>query len=299
MSRDPLDELFGPRDEDAADTSAAQTQAYNPFPAPEGEPAQATVEELFPNATVIPDATVLPNDSTSPNDASLGGSAPLPETAAFAGMARANASSREELSREEPPTRPVPANRGRSGRALPWIVISAVALLLLIGALIFVNMMTGDDTETTPTPEPTATEEPPAPSETPSETPSEEPSIEPTPSATEAPDVEVGNTGTMEISYAGISVDFSYKLTDIQWFYQAGPPERVMIETGLMNSFPDSCAAMRSPVGQSPWGIEALDTGGWGVVRPEGTCAANPELYDEVWGLMQALADSAKPLGSD
>ena len=184
MSRDPLDELFGPRDEDAARADASKpgeagterTPAHNPFPATETRPTQATAEELFPNAAAFSD-----------NSAVLGAA----------------------QSREEPPTMPVPANRKGSGKALPWIVIGAIALLLLIGALIFVNLMTGDDTDQPATPTPTATEEPPTtPSETPSETPTEEPSVESTPTVTEAPDVEVGNTGTMEISYAGIAVDF-------------------------------------------------------------------------------------------
>ena len=274
MSKDPLDELFGPLDGDDAEgdapeidsAAAAPTRAHNPFPEPAPRPAQATAAELFPNAAPDPVST--------------------PASPAAPGTTR---------SRDELPTKPVPANRKKSGAALPWIIIGAVAVLLLIGAFIFVNTMTGsDDPEPVPTPEAPATEDP---VPTPSETPSEEPTAEPEPTATEAPAVEVGETGTMEISYAGISVDFSYKLSNIQWFYQAGPPERVLIETGLMNSFPDSCAAMRSPVGQSPWGIEKDPAGGWSVVRPEGTCAEDPALYDEVWGLMQALADSAKPLG--
>jgi len=30
------------------------------------------------------------------------------------------------------------------------------------------------------------------------------------------------------------------------------------------------------------------------VLRPEQSCAAAPELYDEVWGLVAAMAESAK-----
>src|SRR5690606_10679506 len=140
------------------------------------------------------------------------------------------------------------------------------------------------------------TEETPSeePSDTPTDEPSEEPGEEPAPD--EAPAVDVGSTFPMEISYAGITVDVSQQLTNVEWFYQAGPPERVLIQSGLMNSFPDSCAAMRSPEGMSPWGIERGEDGAWTVVRPAGTCAAAPDLYDQVWGLMQAMADSATPL---
>ena len=283
MSRDPLEELFGPLDSDDAETgaietdeiqaagdtnSSAPTQAFEPAPAVRRSPAAS------PEA---PTAPFAPAAAPAPAPAPMRTPAPAPARAA----------------REEPPTRPVSANPKRSNAALPWIIIAAVAVLALVGALIAVNALRNDDApveETTAAPVPTPTETDGAEPETPAPTP-EEPEVE------EAPKVDVGaNPISMDISFAGISVESSQKLTNPQWFYHAGPPERVMIESGLMNSFPESCSAMRSPVGQSPWGIEKGEDDTWTVVRPEGTCTADPTLYDEVWGLMQAVADSAKPL---
>lgn len=281
MSRDPLEELFGPLDSDDAETGAietdeiqaagdtngtAPTQAFEPAPAVRRSPAASAEAPTAPFATA---AAQTPAPTRTPQ--------PTPARPV----------------REEPPTRPVPAERKRSQAALPWIIIAAVAVLALVGALIAVNALRGDDApveETTAAPAPSPTETDGAETEAPAPTP-EEPETE------EAPKVDVGaNPISMPISFAGISVESSQKLTNPQWFYHAGPPERVMFESGLMNSFPDSCSAMRSPEGQSPWGIEKGEGDTWTVVRPEGTCTADTELYDEVWGLMQAVADSAKPL---
>ncbi|KAM9861554.1 hypothetical protein ACI1US_02557 [Leucobacter sp. BZR 635] len=170
--------------------------------------------------------------------------------------------------------------------------MAAVAVLALVGSLIAVNALRSDE------PKPAPTSEAPAPTPTETDTETEEP--EPTPeepAEPEVPKVDVGaDPISMPVSFAGISIETSQKLTSPQWQYIAGPPERVMIESGLMNTFPEACSAMRSPSLQSPWGIEKAEDGTWTVVRPEGTCAANPDLYNEVWGLMQAVADSAKPL---
>lgn len=195
------------------------------------------------------------------------------------------------------PTAPVPAGGKRPNAALPWIIVGIVTVLALIGSLIFISTVNGSG-ET----KPETTTEPPATSpgtEQPStdpteETPSETP--KPAPEPTKPPKADVGSTIPMDIGPAGISVDASNKLEPNGWFVIGGDTNRVTWESNLMNSFPDSCAAMRSPSLQSPWGIEQDATGKWIVVRPSGICEADPELYNEVWGLMQALADSAKPL---
>ncbi|MFF8816758.1 hypothetical protein ACF07D_02015 [Leucobacter sp. NPDC015123] len=299
MSRDPLEELFGPLDSDNTDTGAletstkpaeavdtsAATRAFDPAPAVRPRAAQ---EQPAPRPAVpadAPTAPFAPTPAAAPRTAAAASGAPAPGPV----RARATRDVRQEL-----PTRPVPAESKRSNAALPWIIVAAVAVLALVGALLVVNAIRGTDEQTpaptTEAPAPTPTEPEPTESETPPTTP-EEPEVE------EAPKVDVGpNPISMDISFAGISVESSQKLTNPLWFYQAGPPERVMFESGLMNTFPDSCSEMRSPTGQSPWGIEKGEGNTWTVVRPEGTCEADPKLYNEVWGLMQAVADSAKPL---
>ncbi|MCS3426785.1 hypothetical protein U746_1476 [Mycolicibacterium mucogenicum 261Sha1.1M5] len=303
MSRDPLEELFGPLDSDDTDTGALETSST---PAAEAADTSATTRAFEPAPAVRPrgageaaprpavpaDAPTAPFATTSATAARTAATAtPAPATVPAPGPVRARAT---RDARQELPTRPVPAEQKRSNTALPWIIVAAVAVLALVGALLVVNAIRGNDEPTpaptteAPAPEPTEPEV--TESETPPTTP-EEPEVE------EAPKVDVGpNPISMDISYAGISVESSQKLTNPLWFYQAGPPERVMFESGLMNTFPDSCSAMRSPTGQSPWGIEKGEGDTWTVVRPEGTCEADPKLYNEVWGLMQAVADSAKPL---
>ncbi|GAA2843988.1 hypothetical protein FB468_3254 [Leucobacter komagatae] len=281
MSRDPLEELFGPLDSDDTETGALETSAN---PTADSVDTSAATRAFEPAPAVRPraDRGPAPRSAVNP-DAQTAPFAPAPV------RGRTNREARQEL-----PTRPVPAEGKRSNAALPWIIVAGVAVLALVGALLVVNALRGGGEEkpapTTEAPAPTTTTPETTETETAPPTP-EEPEVE------EAPKVDVGpNPISMDISYAGISVQSSQKLTNPQWFYHAGPPERVMFESGLMNSFPDSCSAMRSPEGKSPWGIEKGEGNTWTVVRPEGTCEADTKLYDEVWGLMQAVADSAKPL---
>lgn len=294
MSRDPLEELFGPLDSDDTGTGATETRALPEAGDVDTSAATQPMTSVAPQPaaprTAAPAAAPRtaaqpPAPQPAPRTAPVAGSAAPVRPAAQPRIARSGAA--------EPATRQVPATRRGMGAALPWIIVGAVAVVALVGSLLVVNAMRGDD----PQPEPSTSAPQPTPSET-EEPQTEAPEPEPEePAAETAPTVEVGpNPIPLDISYAGISVESSQKLTNPQWFYQAGPPERVMFESGLMNSFPDACAAMRSPQGQSPWGIEKGDDGKWSVVRPGGTCSADPKLYDEVWGLMQAVADSVKPL---
>lgn len=191
---------------------------------------------------------------------------------------------------------PVPEVQKRGGAFLPWIIVSVVAVAALVGALVFVNLNAngGGDGE----PAGTTTEQP---SDTPttdepSETPSEEPEA---PEATEAPTVAIGDTYSMDISYAGISIQGPAKLNPNAWYVPTAENDEVMFHAALMGTFPDSCAEMRSVEGKSPWGIRKEADGSWSVIRPGTGCAAAPELYGEVWGLMQSIADSAKPLDGD
>lgn len=321
MSRDPLEELFGPLDSDEPETgsfetgadaasgeanSEAATQAFEPAPAVRPRAGRAAADPRSdadaPTAAFDAAETGAAPTAAAPTAAAPVGAAPtraqsqpLTPGGSPAG-APAPAPVRPRIQRPqgaEPPTQPVPADAKRSNSALPWIIVAVVAVLALVGSLLVVNAIGKDD------PKPEETTEAPAP--TPSETDGQETETAPPeveePEEEKAPVVDVGaDPLSLPISFANITVETSRKLTNPQWFYHAGPPERVMFESGLMNSFPDSCAAMRSPVGQSPWGIEKGEGDTWEVVRPEGTCAADPDLYNEVWGLMQAVADSVKPL---
>lgn len=358
MSRDPLEELFGPLDSGDADTGDAETTA---IPAPNDadasaatrafeapvSPAEATPPQPVkrssawsmrrsaaqPTAPEVDNSDAPTAPFTPPADladlaqtASAAAAAPtvpvapapaaptsaLPEAApkaaprSAAGPIRGRSTLEEVIAqgqaRAENPrvAAPMPASKAIQedkkglGPMLPWIIVAAVVILAIIGSIIVIGATKGKDE---PAPEPTTSTPAPTATTKPETTKPTEPVEEEEPVSDKAPKVEVGpNPISMDISYAGISVQSSQKLTDPQWQYIGGPPERVMFESGLMNSFPDSCAAMRSPSLQSPWGIERGEDGKWTVVRPAGTCQADEDLYNEVWGLMQAVADSAKPL---
>lgn len=251
MSKDPLEELFGPIEPD----DAAATQA---FPAPTEAPTQAP--------------------------------APMPTPVSAQPAQRVSLTPQYS---SEPPTAPVPEIKKRSGKALPWIIVGAVAVVALIVALVLVNNASGNSSES-PAPSETTSEEP---SQEPTtDTPSEEPDSEPeSPAATEAPKVDVGETYPLDISYAGISVVAPSKLNPNAW-YVPGAGDEVMFHSTLMGTFPASCADMRSVEGKSPWGIQKQADGTWMAVRPATSCAAAPDLYNEVWGLVQSIADSATPL---
>ncbi len=271
-----------------------------PIPAPKAAPTTPMtapmtpsepdeVAELFAGLPELPEVPETEVMGAPPAAAPVAAASPVAASSRFAAPT-------QQRTADDLQTSPIPARGKSSRRVLPWIIVGIVAVLTLVGAFIFVNAITGSDSEPEQTTDSPTTGETPSeePSDTPTETATETPSEEPP--ASEAPAVDVGSTFPMEISYAGITVDVSHHFTNVEWFYQAGPPERVLIQSGLMNSFPESCAAMRSPEGLSPWGLERGEDNTWTVVRPAGTCDAAPELYDQVWGLMQAMADSATPL---
>lgn len=194
----------------------------------------------------------------------------------------------------EPETRPVPEVKKRSSAALPWIIVGAVAVVALVVALVFVNSLTNDSEEA---PKPTETTSEPTTTAPTSEAPTEEPAPEPEePTTAEPPKVDVGETYPMDISYADISIVAPAKLNPNAWYVAGTDNDQVMFHSTLMGTFPESCADMRSVEGKSPWGIQREADGTWSVIRPTTSCAAAPELYDEVWGLLQSIADSATPL---
>ena len=305
MNRDPLEELFGPLGDDGDDfpesdttpteaNSAAETRAF--------EPTQESAQQdpLFPaprraTAATQPIAATQPVAATQPSEATTPMPAPVrsaPRQAPLPGPVRTRSTATPA---DDVPTGPVRSGRGGMAKALPWIVIGAVAVIALIVALVFVNSTrAGDEPTTTPTaPTTEPTTKPVEPTEEPEEEPEEEAQ-----DSDEAPRVDVGpNPIQMNVDPAGISIETSTKLGEYPGWYVVNDPQlSVMLHTNLMGSFPESCSAMRSVEGKSPWGIAKGEDGKWTVIRPEGSCAADPKLYDEVWGLMQGVADSAKPL---
>lgn len=256
MSRDPLEELFGSYEDDDA-TAPIDT----PVPAPAPAAAQYAPKQ-------------------APQ--------PAPRQA-------------QRPAQDQVQTRPVPARTKKKTPIVPWIIVGIVVLLALIGSLFVVNMVNNNDAKQDSTSETTSNDPASeAPSDSPSESPAEEtPTETEEPATDEPPKVDVGaDPIKMPVAPANISIETSRKFTgSVGWYVPAGfTDDRVMISSPFMNDFPDSCSAMRAPEMNSPWGIQKGADGKWTVVKPETKCADAPELYDEVWGLMQAVADSAKPL---
>lgn len=75
----------------------------------------------------------------------------------------------------------------------------------------------------------------------------------------------------------------------------------LLIDNAVIQSFPESCATLRTGWGitkATPPAVNGVVVNGvaFNIAKPTGTCAADPELLKKVWGLTQAMVDSAKAL---
>lgn len=169
---------------------------------------------------------------------------------------------------------------------MPWVVVGVVALVAIIGATFLIGGLRGGAEEVTPAPvekvEPVA----PTPDTNVSEDEKPEEVVE-EPKTDEAPTVEVGATYPIPVPQWNASFDLSDRLGSSCGYNIEG--ENLVMCTDLVESFPESCSALRTG-----WGITRLADGKFELLRPEGTCADAKALYDNVWGLMQAAADSMK-----
>lgn len=175
------------------------------------------------------------------------------------------------------------ADRASKRRAavVPWIVVGAVAVVALVISIVLVgNARAGDDAADPAPAAPTTTQEP-APADT------EEPAPEETeePEDDGPPDVQVGDTMTMNIEAWGATSELSQRFGSTS--YAIPDNVNLVLTSDLLNSFPDACADMRQG-----WGAIREDDGSYAVLKPDATCDAAPELYDEVWGLVAAWVDT-------
>lgn len=192
-----------------------------------------------------------------------------------------------------------PAERGAVGRAQseartpraqaakPWIIVGVVAVLAIIGAIVVLNMARGQaDPAPTAAPTTTPTTTPTTAPTTPSTQPTEKPETE-KPDEDEVPSVDVGDTIPFPIGPWNATSQWPQRLGGASFNI---PTESDLRLTGdLFNSFPAECAAMRTE-----WGATKLANGSFEVAKPATKCAAAPELYDEVWGLLDAWVKTIK-----
>lgn len=182
-------------------------------------------------------------------------------------------------------TKPVSTNRG--SQAKPWIIVGLVAVLALVGSIMVVNMARGgDDTAAKPTT--SAPQETTSTSSTPSDTPKPEKTDEPKPDENTVPSVEVGATNRLPIGPWNATSELSQKLGSTTFNIPDGV--NLTLTSDLLNSFPEECADMRQA-----WGATLLENGSYEIRKPATRCAAAPELYDEVWGLVAAWIETITP----
>ncbi|MBO1804097.1 hypothetical protein J4H91_02035 [Leucobacter ruminantium] len=195
----------------------------------------------------------------------------------------------EKPVKEKKPAKAKPAAAAdpRIAKAKPWIVVGIVTVVALVASILVLNFARAGQ-DPSPTAEPTT--QAPATSAPATSKPADDDSEKKKkPAADEVPSVDVGNTGTMDVPVWGITAQISEKFGWPQ--YQINGEQLVLQYSPLIDSLPDSCAAMRQQ-----WGIQRTADGKYEVLKPAQRCEAAPELYDELWGLTDALVKSIAPL---
>ncbi|QIM17480.1 hypothetical protein G7067_13355 [Leucobacter insecticola] len=179
-------------------------------------------------------------------------------------------------------TKPQPSDR--IDKAKPWIVVGMVAVLALVGAILVLNLARGDDTTAKPTADPAPQTNTSSKPTTTSKPETSKP-VETTPAI---PQVEVGATNPLPIVPWGVTSELSQKFGSTSFNIPDGA--NLVLTSSLLDSFPDSCAAMRQE-----WGATRLEDGTFKVRKPAGSCKAAPELFDEIWGLTDAWVKTIRP----
>ncbi len=162
------------------------------------------------------------------------------------------------------------------------------AVIAIIASIFIINGVRGGE-DPAPSPSTPSTSEQPVETEQPTSEPSPSEEPEPEPDAGDVPQVDVGpSIYPIPITQWGITVDKSQKLGSVNYTEQG---DSVMFDITLAQSLPESCAAARQG-----WGLRKLDDGKLEVIRPEPRCSDTDAaaVYDEIWGLMDHMAKSAR-----
>ncbi len=177
--------------------------------------------------------------------------------------------------------------------ALPWIVVSVIAVLAIIMALVFINLIRPDvfgsgSTEAKPAPAQT-TDAPPA-------VPLPRPS---TPAPTSVPASDPGPTSTIPVTQWGVSVEFPQALGPAE--YQISG-DVVTFPTTLAEQLPAKCGNTAEG-----WGLsrsESKDAQNthrvgdfyYGIESPVDSCQANSDLFNKIMGLYGAALNSVSAI---
>lgn len=244
--------------------------------------------------TPDPAAAARPPQQPSPTPA-----APAAPTAPMAPISAASAASTQI----GPPTAALPEVDGdyekisvtggerRTSRFVPWIIVAVGAIVAVVVAIFIVTSLSGGGN---PEPAPTAAPTTESPTSSQPSTPSDSDddgeqggSTQPTRApATTAPQVEVGPTMNLPVADWGVQADLSERLGLSVNYRLDG--QNLVLSSSLIDSLPASCS--------KEWGMTRTAAGDFEVLKPAERCAAAPAVYDELWGLMDAMVKSVRPL---
>lgn len=184
----------------------------------------------------------------------------------------------------------------RSPHFIPWITVGAIAVVAIVVSIVLVTVFRGapapeTDTPTTGQDESSEVSEAPTVQEPPAK---EEPKVDDNSGAPvvvgDAPKVDMGsNAVEVEIGPWKVKAKFAAKFGYFE--FTVPEPNTLLLTSPWFDEFPDSCKDMRTQ-----FGITKIDDNTYEVKRPAQTCAAAPELYDEVWGQIAATIKTFKPI---
>lgn len=291
----------------AEQTPAEQTPT-EPMPAaPIAAATAATAAAGFAAANTPADVPNVPVGHPEPDIAQkYEWTAPMPAAAAVGGTAAvvgaagaaATGAPAQNHNTQAPTYTPQPHEPGSDDRGkqklIAWLVVAIIALAAIVVALIFIIPAFDGSENNKPTPSPTQTTAQPTPS--PTQT-TQSPTPTPSPTSTnDAPVVDPGTTSPMDVPFWKVTFAVSTKFGSTQYNITGNT---LLIDNAMIQSFPESCAALRTGWGitkATPPAVNGVVVAGvaYNIAKPSGTCAADPQLLNEVWGLTQAMVDSAK-----
>jgi cytoskeletal protein RodZ len=193
-----------------------------------------------------------------------------------------------------PDTKPLPKQRKRSPHLVPWIVVGLIIVIALVVSTLVVKGLRADDSDTAGNNDKSQSSTQKVPSDKNSDTSGDDKSDDDSKKEDEkknqVPEVTVGQTTQLNITQWSIQVDVSQKLGAV-WYSLEGDPPSAFLTSSLIDQLPEQCAQMRSQFGFIKHSDGSLD-----VMKPDKTCQADPQLYNEIWGLLDAAANTARPM---
>ena len=174
-------------------------------------------------------------------------------------------------------------NSGASlkSKLVPWITVGIIVIVALVASTVLINSVNAAKTETKQTTSETASTSSDK-EEKDTATVDKDKETVAVPDPDTAPSVEVGQTINLNVSQWGLSVDISSKF-GASHYQLIDNNNKLQLNSGLINSLPESCSAMRSQ-----FGFIKDESGKLSVMKPEATCQDATQLYNEIWGLLDA-----------